>query len=275
MVTRLGLPRTTTHELLRTLVDRRYLLLVPGQPLRYRLGVRLFQLGSVFAQHLDLAREAQRVAADVAASCEETVHVAVLEGRDVIYIVRVESTHPVRMVSAVGRRLPANCTGVGKMLLSELSPQAIDDLYAPGTQLVTMTSNSIASVSELKAELATIHGRGLSYDEAESSEDVHCVAVRYARRHRRDGGRHEHLGADHPVEQGKPYGVGRPGPRRVRPALREPRLPPVGPRMTSQPGADLPLGRYRPAAQPRPADARGSGRPARRRSTRTPISDAG
>src|SRR3954468_10645634 len=153
VVTRLGLPRTTVHELLGTLVDRSYLVVMPGQPLRYRLGVRLFQLGSVFAENLDLAREAQRVAAEVAASCDETVHVAVLEGRDAFYIARIDSTHPVRMVSAVGRRLPAHCTGVGKMLLSSLAPEVVDALYPPSTRLETMTSKSISSRSKLNAEL--------------------------------------------------------------------------------------------------------------------------
>ena len=152
-------------------------MVVPGQPLRYQLGVRLFQLGSVFAQQLDLAREAQRVATEVAAECGETVHVAVLEGTDVIYIARVESTHPVRMVSAVGRRLPAHCTGVGKMLLSDLSAQTLNALYPKQTTLPSMTPNSIPSLSRLKTELAEIRTRGLAYDEAESSEDVHCVAA--------------------------------------------------------------------------------------------------
>ncbi len=177
VVSRLALPRTTVHELLGTLADRRYLIVVPGQPLRYQLGVRLFQLGSVFAQQLDLAREAQLVAAEVAAECDETVHVAVLEGTDVIYIARVESTHPVRMVSAVGRRLPAHCTGVGKMLLSSLSTQALDALYPKHTALPAMTRESITSLSRLKSELTDIRSRGVSYDEAESSEDVHCVAT--------------------------------------------------------------------------------------------------
>jgi DNA-binding IclR family transcriptional regulator len=176
VVARLGLPRTTVHELLGTLVDRSYLVQVPGQPVRYQLGVRLFQLGSVFAQHLDLAREAHRSATEVAAACDETVHVAVLEGTDVIYIARVESTHPVRMVSAVGRRLPAHCTGVGKMLLSDLTPDALDALYPRQSPLTTMTPNSISSLARLKAELAAVRETGLAYDEAESSEDVHCVA---------------------------------------------------------------------------------------------------
>ena len=177
IVSRLGLPRTTVHELLSTLADRSYLVINPGQPLRYQLGVRLFQLGSVFADHLDLAREAQRAATEVAAACDETVHVAVLEGADVIYIARVDSTHPVRMVSAVGRHLPAHCTGVGKMLLSALGPQALEALYPRHATLATMTPNSISSRGRLKSELAEIHQRGLSFDEAESSEDVHCVAA--------------------------------------------------------------------------------------------------
>jgi DNA-binding IclR family transcriptional regulator len=184
VVTRLALPRTTVHELLGTLADRRYLVVVPGQPLRYQLGVRLFQLGSVFAQQLDLAREAQRVASEVAAACDETVHVAVLEGTDVIYIARVESTHPVRMVSAVGRRLPAHCTGVGKMLLSARSTQTLDAMYPKQSALPTMTRSSIGSLSRLKSELNEIRARGLAYDEAESSEDVHCVAA----------GVHDHTG---------------------------------------------------------------------------------
>jgi IclR family KDG regulon transcriptional repressor len=177
VVSRLALPRTTVHELLGTLVERRYLVLVTGQPLRYQLGVRLFQLGSVFAEHFELAVEAQRVATDVAASCEETVHVAVLEGRDVIYIARVESTHPVRMVSALGRRLPAHCTGVGKMLLSDLGPQALDALFPRQSALTIMTPNSISSLARLKSELTEIRERGLAYDDAESSQDVHCVAA--------------------------------------------------------------------------------------------------
>jgi DNA-binding IclR family transcriptional regulator len=177
VVSRLALPRTTVHELLGTLADRNYLVVVPGQPLRYQLGVRLFQLGSVFAQQLDLARESQRLANEVAAQCEETVHVAVLEGTDVIYIARVESTHPVRMVSAIGRTLPAHCTGVGKMLLSDLSPETLDALYPKQSALPTMTRNSISSLSRLKSELAEIRARGLAYDEAESTEDVHCVAA--------------------------------------------------------------------------------------------------
>src|SRR3954468_13722115 len=154
VVSALSLPRTTVHELLGTLADRNYLVVVPGQPLRYQLGVRLFQLGSVFAQQLDLAREAQKAATEVAAECDETVHVAILEGTDVIYIARVESTHPVRMISAVGRRLPAHSTGVGKMLLSSLTGDELDALFRDREPLPRVTPRTITSLARLRSELA-------------------------------------------------------------------------------------------------------------------------
>lgn len=174
---RLRLPRTTVHELLGTLVERSYLAPAGGQPVRYRLGMRLFQLGGAFAGRLDLTREAQQAAAGVAASCDETVHVAVLDGTEVVYVAKVDSTHPVRMVSAVGRRLPAHCTGVGKVLLSGLDPAALAARYPRGRALPAMTPRSITSLPCLRVALAEVREQGVAYDDRESNEAVHCVAA--------------------------------------------------------------------------------------------------
>jgi DNA-binding IclR family transcriptional regulator len=173
----LDLPRTTVHELVSTLTDRGYLDAVPGAPILYRLGMRTFQLGSQFADRLDLVREAQDAAVEVAVTCDETVHVAVLDGTDVVYIAKVDSTHPVRMVSAVGRRLPANCTAVGKMMLSALAPEALDARYPAGWTLPGMTPNSITSLAKLRAHLRLVHEDGIAYDNCESNEAVRCVSA--------------------------------------------------------------------------------------------------
>src|SRR3954454_14861354 len=77
---RLDLPRTTVHELLVTLVARSDLISETSQPFRSRLAMPLSQLGAAFAGQLDLVREAQDVARDVAAACDEAVHAAVLDG---------------------------------------------------------------------------------------------------------------------------------------------------------------------------------------------------
>ncbi|TCO54326.1 IclR family transcriptional regulator [Actinocrispum wychmicini] len=177
IVERLNLPRTTVHELVGTLAERGYLTPAGGQPAHYRLGLRLFQLGSGFAENIDLVREAQDVATEVASACDEAVHVAILDGTDVVYIARVDSTHPVRMVSAVGRRLPAHCTGLGKMLLSGLSPESFDARYPAGQRLPAMTPRSITSVTRLRLLVTAIAATGVAYDDAESNDDVYCVAA--------------------------------------------------------------------------------------------------
>ncbi|MCT2593113.1 IclR family transcriptional regulator [Streptomyces sp. N2-109] len=173
---RLQLPRTTVHELLGTLVARSYLVPAPEQPGRYRLGVRNYQLGSRYAEQFDLAAEGRQVAQEVAETCDETVHVAILEDTDVIYIAKVDSTHAVRMVSAAGRRLPAHCTSVGKMLLASLPADELDARIG-GRELTAMTPNSITDPDALRAALAGIRERGVAAEHQESNTDVSCVAA--------------------------------------------------------------------------------------------------
>ncbi|WP_225800020.1 IclR family transcriptional regulator [Streptomyces sp. NK15101] len=173
---RLRLPRTTTHELVTTLTARNYLAPVPEQPGRYRLGVRTYQLGSRYAEQLDLAAEGREVAREVADTCGETVHVALLEDTDVIYIAKVDSSHAVRMVSAVGRRLPAHCTAVGKMLLATLPEDELDERLE-GRELVAMTPRSLTDPDALRAALAEIRVLGVAVEQQESNPDVSCVAA--------------------------------------------------------------------------------------------------
>jgi IclR family transcriptional regulator, KDG regulon repressor len=173
---RLDLPRTTVHELLVTLIARSYLISVPGQPVQYRLGMPLFELGAAFAGRLDLVREAQSVARDVAAACDEAVHVAVLDGADVVYLVKVDSTHPVRMVSGVGLRLPAHCTAVGKVLLASLDPASLDAVLKEGP-LRGMTPDSITDPDLLRAHLDGVRADGVAVDVGESDDAMRCVAA--------------------------------------------------------------------------------------------------
>ncbi|MEU6098044.1 IclR family transcriptional regulator [Streptomyces sp. NPDC047079] len=177
IVRKLQLPRTTVHELVTTLAARSYIVPVPGQPGRYRLGVRPYQLGSRYAEQLDLAAEGQQVARSVADTCDETVHVAILEGTDVIYIAKVDSTHAVRMVSAAGRRLPAHCTSVGKMLLASLPEPELATRIPEDAELVAMTPNSITDPVALHEALGEIRTRGIAVEMRESNPDVSCVAA--------------------------------------------------------------------------------------------------
>lgn len=175
IVRALGLPRTTVHELVSTLLVRGYL--ATDRSGGYRLGVRVHQLGSRYAERLDLATEGGHVAREVAGSCGESVHVAILEDTHVIYIAKADSTHAVRMVSAAGRRLPAHCTAVGKLLLAHLPEEELYRRVPRESALAAMTPDSITEPAVLYAQLTHVREHGTAVEECESNLDVSCVAA--------------------------------------------------------------------------------------------------
>lgn len=174
---RLGLPRTTVHELVHTLVQRQYLLEVGSDTKRFELGPATVALGQRYQDRVDLSRQGQLVSQSVSEQCNETVHVGILDEDSVIYVAKADSSHSVRMVSAVGRRLPAHCTAVGKALLSGLSPEEFDAIYSSHSDLPKMTVRSIATVDELRAAVNGVQETGLATEFCESNEDVACIAA--------------------------------------------------------------------------------------------------
>ena len=177
IVARLNFPRTTAYEIVNTLLTSGYLKTAEGQHNRVSLGFKLFELGSAYAANFDLVSEGRRVAMSLVAQCDETVQMAVRDCTEAVFVAKVDCSKLVRLVSAVGSRLPAHCTGVGKVLLSALSDEEIVDLYQGQRQLTKMTANSITSVSKLLKELEVIRRRALAYDDCESNVDVRCVAA--------------------------------------------------------------------------------------------------
>lgn len=177
IVAKLDLPRASAHELVTTLVDRGYLQAVSEPPSRYMLGVNAFRLGAAYERELDLASVGREHATRVAAECGETVQIVIREGAYVVYIVRIDSTHTLRLVSHVGSRLPAYCTAGGKAMLATLSDNEIDELFPNDAALQPMTDNSIDSRDRLFSELATIRKRGWSDENSESNAAIACVAA--------------------------------------------------------------------------------------------------
>ncbi len=176
--TRLGLPRSSVHELVHTLSALGAIAPADGGGGRFTLGLLLHELGSAYLSDVEVAREGHRVAEEVAAACGETVHLATLDGIEVVYLAKVDSIHAVRMVSAVGRRLPAHCTGVGKALLSALPEDELARRFGgEDAGLAAMTPNSIGTVGALRRALAEVRRQGYATDDCESNRDVRCVAA--------------------------------------------------------------------------------------------------
>ena len=174
VVQRTGLPRTTVHELLTTLAERKYLRR-DDTTATYHLGLSVFRLGNAFAERLDLHSVGLRVAQSVARQCDETVHVGILEGPDVVYVCKVDSTQSVRMVSRMGGRVPASCTAVGKMLLAHLPEADRSRLLRKG--LAKLTARSITEPHVLANQLDQIRATDVAFEAGESNPDVSCVAA--------------------------------------------------------------------------------------------------
>jgi DNA-binding IclR family transcriptional regulator len=169
-------PKSSTLALVRTLRDREFL--ADGRRERsYRLGPRVVQLSAAYLSGIDLVRDGQEVVHEVSRRCDETVHLATLVGRNVIYVAKEEGTGQVRMVSAIGKTVPAHGTGVGKMLLSALSPEELDRLIPPGLMLERITETTFAERDALLAELAATRERGYALDDGESTVGLRCVAA--------------------------------------------------------------------------------------------------
>ena len=171
-----GWPKSSTLGLLRTLRDRDYLA-TGGRDHSYRLGPRVATLGAAFLQRVDLVREGLAIVRDVSHRCDETVHLATLRGNVVQYLAKEEGTSRMRMVSTVGSVLPAHSTGVGKMLLSTLEREQLEDLFPVGQALERLTELTIVDRDALMRELWEIERRGYARDRGESTVGLECIAA--------------------------------------------------------------------------------------------------
>lgn len=170
----LDIPRNTTYELVHTLADRGLLFLDPEG--RIHLGQRVIELAGRYIASTDWLSEATAVARRLRDESGETVHVAVLDGRDVVYVVKEDSPRPLQIKSFVGRRLPAHVSGVGKALLAELESNELTQLL-DGVELEGLTEHSITTTEDLVRELKETRERGYAIDREESSPEISCVAA--------------------------------------------------------------------------------------------------
>jgi len=171
----LRMPKSSVHRLVATLEQRGYLTRESGSG-KYRLGAKVLQLGSVALAGLDLRQSARPHLEQLGRELGDTVHLAVLEDGDVIYIDKIESPRKVQMISHVGGRAPAHCTGLGKAMLAYRPEQEIRSMVAR-RGLRAYTPATITNVEELLGHLAAVRLRGYAIDQGEHESMVRCVAA--------------------------------------------------------------------------------------------------
>ena len=175
IATRLSLAKSTVHALISTLKDFGYIEQSDFAG-KYRLGLRLFEVGQIVAQGWEVRAVAAPYITKLLEQLLETVHLAVIDKLEVLYIDKRESGRSLRIVSQVGMRLPAHCTGVGKVLMAYLSPEERAELIN-GKGLSRFTKNTLTDVKTLEDELTRIRMQGFAIDNEEIMDGLRCVAA--------------------------------------------------------------------------------------------------
>jgi DNA-binding IclR family transcriptional regulator len=171
---RVGLPPSTTHRIVATLREEG-MLEQGGAGDQYRLGLKMFEMGSVVLATMELHREAQPIIEELARETGETVHLGVFNGTEVVSIEKMDSPHGLTTVVTIGKGAPAYCTGVGKALLAHQPEAVVDQICKMG--LPRHTPQTITDSASLREELGRVRSLGYAVDDMELHPDVRCVAA--------------------------------------------------------------------------------------------------
>ncbi len=170
----LGVAKSTVHRLASTLLDAG-MLDQNRETGKYRLGLTLFELGSLVRRKMDLYNEAKHYLHSLRAQTGKSVNLAVLRDDSLVYLNSLESQSAIRVRSNMGLRMPAHCTAEGKVLLAYAAPETVARVISNG--LEHFTPGTIADPEVLQDELRTVRERGYAVDYEEREIGVRAAAM--------------------------------------------------------------------------------------------------
>ncbi len=169
---KLQLNKSTVSRLVTDLVAEGFL---QKERKKYSLGFSLLSMSGVITSHLEIHRESKDILKKLVDDLGETAHIAVLEGKEITYVHKIECRNPVRLLSSIGKKNPVSCTSAGKVLLAFKSNDMIDSLIEAG--LPRMGPNSVTDSDQLKDQLIQIKEQGYSICINEMHENVVSIAA--------------------------------------------------------------------------------------------------
>lgn len=166
-------PVPTVHRLLRTLGLRGWVENVDG---RYRLTLKLFEIGMSVVDKIDVVAEARPECEALSQEFDETVNMSVRSGTSAVYVIKIDSARSLRLISQLGVHVPLYCTAMGKVMLAYLEPgersQLLDQI-----KLEPRARNTITDRAALDKELIAIARRGWSIDNEEFDYGLVCIGA--------------------------------------------------------------------------------------------------
>lgn len=172
---RTSLPKGSIYRFLKILLNKGFLTRDPRSG-KYRLGIKVFELGSIVWKGMSLRQVALPIMEELSRWSGETVHLGVLDGHEVVSIEGAESDQSLRIALPVGKRVCLHSTGIGKAILAFLSDEEIEEIIEQ-KGLPTFTPNTISTREALWREIKNIRKRGYAVDNEENEPGIRCVAA--------------------------------------------------------------------------------------------------
>ena len=172
----LGVPRSTMYHLLAELVAAGFVVHLPEER-RYGLGVGAFELGSAYMRQEPLARLARPVLGRLVDHVGHTAHLAVLHGREVVYVVEERAPGRPPLVTDVGVRLPAQLTASGRAVLAHLPAVQVRALFPDPSAFVERHGTGPTSLSALRRVLSEVRQRGYATEDGQVTPGFASVAT--------------------------------------------------------------------------------------------------
>ncbi len=176
LATAVGLPRSSAYHLLTAMIDEGFVVHLPEEH-RYGLGVAAFEVGSGYARQEPLQRISRRPLAALVDAVRHSAHLAVLHGRDVLYVVEERAPGRPPLVTDVGVRLPAHLTASGRAVLAALPRAQVRALYPDRAAFVDRHGVGPTSPHALRALLSETRQRGYAVEEGEVTPGFASVAA--------------------------------------------------------------------------------------------------
>jgi len=172
---RLGLGKSSIHRFLSILRDLGYVEKNRTNG-KYAATLRVFEIGAMVRGRIRLVQLARPYMEQLGKQFHETINLAFFEEGEVVYIDKVESAETLRMDPAVGRRVPAYCTALGKVFLANLPEKELEG-YFQNQRFRALTDKTMTSANQIKGYLDRVRKEGFAIDDRELDQGIRCIAA--------------------------------------------------------------------------------------------------
>lgn len=173
----LGIPKSTTFDILYTLLDKGYLEQANEKQKSFKLGVKLFQTGACYLEQTPFQNVAHLVLERLAEVAGETAFLALVNNDELVYFDKVESPDSVRTSARIGSNNPLYCTGLGKAILAALPDEEVKAILARTGGLKAITPYTCTDEAKFFAILNQARQHGYAIDDREHNAEVFCLAA--------------------------------------------------------------------------------------------------